>query len=438
MPVFTSIDVSCGKSEVLSMSRFIAPLLVAMLHAGVAGAQIATPASGAPLSLAAALTAARAHSPAMARGSAEVKATEAARTVAGLRPNPSLVTEVQNVAGTGVYRRFDSAETTVGLALPIELGGKRSARIGVADSRSNRACIDAAIAEADLVQRVTQAYIATAAAEQRLATARAEAVIAVEALRGAQVRVSAGKASPIEQQRAEVLRLNAGAAVERSGRALDLARGNLSRLTGITSEGGVDLAWFDRIDIYGPTRPVDAETTLALAAARADAATARAQVGVARAARVPDVTVSASARRISATNDNAAVFGLSVPLPLFNNGDAALAQARADEDRANAERQLVALDAAQAIASAQAEVANAATTARATTGPVLAAATEAARIARIGYREGKFGQLDLLDAERTLLETRDAAIDALSAYHDAEALLERLTAPATLQMDDHP
>jgi cobalt-zinc-cadmium efflux system outer membrane protein len=238
--------------------------------------------------------------------------------------------------------------------------------------------------------------------------------------------------------RAEVLRLNAGAAVERAERALDLARGNLSRLTGITSEAGVDLAWFDRIDIYGPTRPVDVETTLAIAAARADADTAGAQVGVARAARVPDVTVSASARRISATNDNAAVFGLSVPLPLFNNGDAALAQARADEDRANAERQLVALDAAQAIASAQAEVANAATTARATTGPVLAAATEAARIARIGYREGKFGQLDLLDAERTLLETRDAAIDALSAYHDAEALLERLTAPATLQMDDHP
>ena len=43
----------------------------------------------------------------------------------------------------------------------------------------------------------------------------------------------------------------------------------------------------------------------------------------------------------------------------------------------------------------------------------LAAAEEAARIARIGYREGKFGQLDLLDAERTLAQTRAAAIDAL-------------------------
>ena len=37
--------------------------------------------------------------------------------------------------------------------------------------------------------------------------------------------------------------------------------------------------------------------------------------------------------------------------------------------------------------------------------PTLAAAQEAARIARIGYREGKFGQLDLLEAERTLADT---------------------------------
>ena len=70
------------------------------------------------------------------------------------------------------------------------------------------------------------------------------------------------------------------------------------------------------------------------------------------------------------------------------------------------------------------------------TGPALAAAEEAARIARIGYREGKFGQLDLLDAERTLTETRAAAIAALLAYHDAQAQLERLTARAPDQGDN--
>jgi cobalt-zinc-cadmium efflux system outer membrane protein len=122
-----------------------------------------------------------------------------------------------------------------------------------------------------------------------------------------------------------------------------------------------------------------------------------------------------------------------MPIPLFNNGRAAVAQARAQRAQAQAQRRMTALDIEQAITDAQAEADNAATTARMASGPALAAAQEAARIARIGYREGKFGQLDLLDAERTLSQTRIAAIDALAAYHYARAQLERLTAPAPLQ-----
>jgi cobalt-zinc-cadmium efflux system outer membrane protein len=115
---------------------------------------------------------------------------------------------------------------------------------------------------------------------------------------------------------------------------------------------------------------------------------------------------------------------------VFNNGRAAIAQATAQRTQADAQRRVTALDIEQAITDAQAQAANAATTARAASGPALAAAQEAARIARIGYREGKFGQLELLDAERTLADTRVAAIDALANYQNARAQVERLTARA--------
>ena len=143
---------------------------------------------------------------------------------------------------------------------------------------------------------------------------------------------------------------------------------------------------------------------------------------------MPDVTLSAGARRLPINNDVAAVFGMSIPLPLFNSGTAAVDQASAEQERAAALRRATEMDTEQAIAQAQADVANAAASARTASGPVLASAQEAARIARIGYREGKFGQLDLLDAERTLAETRAAAIDALATFHDAQAELDRLTA----------
>ncbi|MFB9774540.1 TolC family protein, partial [Sphingomonas yabuuchiae] len=97
------------------------------------------------------------------------------------------------------------------------------------------------------------------------------------------------------------------------------------------------------------------------------------------------------------------------------------------------QKRMTALDIEQAITDAQAAASNAAVTAQTATGPALEAAREAARIARIGYREGKFSQLDLLDAERTLAQTRLAAIDALTSYQNARAQLERLTAPAPEQ-----
>ena len=380
-----------------------------------------------------AVLAAGGAAPAADAASAAIEAAQAERTVAGLRPNPVVQGQVENVVGSGPYKGLQSAETTVGVAIPIELGGKRGARVAVASAQLSRAELQAAITASDIRLQVTQLYIEAIAAERRLATARDQARIAAEVLRGAGVRVQAGRASPLEQQRADVTRINADANVERLTRLAEAARANLARRIGRPIDGRLDAALLDQLpaSTFGPVETPPAANTLALAAADADLAIADAGVRLARANRVPDLNVGPGLRRLEATNDTAAVFSISIPIPLFNNGRAAIAQASAQRTQAEALRRVTALDVEQAITNAQAEAANAATTARAAAGPALAAAQEAARIARIGYREGKFGQLDLLDAERTLAETRVAAIDALANYQNARAQLERLTAPAT-------
>lgn len=413
------------------MPRFIAAFLAAASCASFAQAQLAAPpAANPPLTLEQALSLAEATAPAIDAASAGIRAAEAGRTIAGYRPNPTIIAETENIGGSGQYRGFRSAETTAGLSVPIERGGKRSARIAVADANGHRAHIAAAIAVADLRLEVTLSYIAAMAAERRLTTAREQADIAREAVRSASVRVRAGRASPFEEQRADVLRINAEAAVERADRLVTVARDNLARRIGRAILEPLDTAWFDEVEGYGPNLRTEPIGTLALAAAAANVTTSSAQVRLARSQRVSDVTVSASARRLEATNDVAAVFGVSIPFPVFNRGSAAVTQASAQREQAEALRRVAELDAAQALSVAEAEVANAATTARAANGPALAAAREAARIARIGYREGKFGQLDLLDAERTLSETRSAAINALAAYRDAQARRDRLATPA--------
>ena len=414
------------------MHRLLAALLAAASCATMAQAQTSPPIeAGQTLSLDRALELAGATSPTLDAAEADIQAAAAARTVAGLRPNPSVTVEAENVAGSGMYRGTESLEATTSLALPIELGGKRSARIGVADARSQRVAIQAAITQADLRLSVIQAYAEAAAAQQRVTTARDQARIAAEGLRAAQVRVQAGRASPIEAERANVARINADAEVERTQRLVEVARYSLSRIIGQPVAGNLDTGWFANVRAaYGPMQAIESAGTLAMAAAEADLAIADAGVRLARAQRVPDLTVGAGARYMRDTGDTAALFSISIPLPLFNNGRAAVAQASSERLRAEAQQRVTAIEVDQAIARAQAEAANAATTAATASGPALQAAEEAARIARIGYREGKFGQLELLDAERTLAETRLAAIDALLNYHSAQAQLERLTVRA--------
>lgn len=414
------------------MLRLIAVVLAAATCTSAVLAQSAPVISTNPpeLTLVQALERAGVAAPELDAASADIRAATAGRAVAGLRPNPALSVEAENVVGSGLYKGVDSVEATTSLALPIELGGKRSARIAVANAQVDRASIVAAMAAADLRQSVTEAYVEALASERRLITAREQARLAAEVARAATVRVKAGRASPIEEQRAGVGNLNAQAALARAERQAEVARFLLVQRLGSPIEGPLDAAWFDRVETrHGPLRPIDGEGTLSLAAARADLSTADARVRLARSLRVPDLTLSTGARRLEATNDTAAVFSLSIPLPVFNNGRAALNQATAERDRAEAQRRLTARDVSRSIALAQADVANAAMSAATAKGPALAAAEEAARIARIGYREGKFGQLELIDAERTLSETRTAAIDALAAYHIAQARLERLTTP---------
>jgi len=416
------------------MYRLFAALLAATSCAAVAQAQESSTASSSPsvLTLDQAVAAAGGSAPATDAAHAGIEAAQAARTVAGLRPNPSVQTQIENVAGSDQYRGLNSAETTVNFAVPIELGGKRSARIAVADTQIDRAVLVAAITQADIRLQVTQLYIEAAVAQRRLETARDQSRIAGDVAKAARIRVQAGRASPIEEQRADVARINAEAGVERAARHARAAQANLARRIGASVSGTVDAQWLEQLPGHamGPDLDTSAAGTLTLAAAQADFAVADAQVKLARSQRVPDINVGPGLRRLSQTNDTAFVFSISMPIPLFNSGEAAVAQASAERNRAEAQTRMTALDVEQAITNARAEADNAAVTARAATGPALAAALEAARIARIGYREGKFGQLDLLDAERTLAETRLAAIDALAAYQNARAQLERLTAPA--------
>jgi len=153
------------------MNRILAAMLAAASCATMAQAQVgpsAPVAQDAPVyTLDQAVSAAGGSAPAAEAATAGIDAARAGRTVAGLRPNPVVQGQVENVIGSGPYRGVRSAETTVGFAIPIELGGKRGARVAVANAQLSRAEIQAAIIAADVRLQVTQLYVEAVAADRR-------------------------------------------------------------------------------------------------------------------------------------------------------------------------------------------------------------------------------------------------------------------------------
>ena len=388
-----------------------------------------------PLTLERALEEAERASPQIHASGWGVREAEAGRVVAGLRPNPTLNIDTENIVGSGDYRALREMENTAAVSLPLEIGGQRAARVALADTETRRASISERLAHADLRLALTRAFITATAAETQLTIAEDQRSVTAENLRVASRRVALGVAPPIDGERAQLQHLSAQSELAQAQTSERMARIQLGHLLGRPVTEALDRQSIHAVAgqslaTQGPRLTPDIAGTLSLALAEAEVARGNAQIRLAQSQRWQDVSVSAGARRFENTGDVAFVVGVSLPLPVFNTGRAAVAQATYGRNRAEALRDVARLEAQQAVDTAMAERDRAYAVMQSAE-PRMRAAGEAARIARIGYAEGKMDQLVLLDAETALIQTRRAIIDARAQYLNAEAQLAHLLTPAT-------
>jgi len=122
---------------------------------------------------------------------------EGARTQAGLIPNPELSWSVEDT-------RSESRVTSIQVSQPIELGGKRSARIDVSERDQDAVAIDLERKKNILRAEVIQAFYSALRAQEGLQLSTQSLDLARRGLQVVEGRVKAGKASPIEISRAQV------------------------------------------------------------------------------------------------------------------------------------------------------------------------------------------------------------------------------------------
>jgi cobalt-zinc-cadmium efflux system outer membrane protein len=200
-------------------------------------------------------------------------------------------------------------------------------------------------------------------------------------------------------------------------------------LAGLLGDDGGAYALSDA-DAFGspPNVVLDPTETLDVKLAELELAAARARVDVERTGRVPDLTVEGGVRHFRGSGDTAFVAGVSMPIPIRNRNQGSIAAAQAEATGAEARRNLALAHATRAIRDAQAALAAADSRLKTLRDFSLPQSEEAVRLARLGYQEGEFNLLDVLDAEEALAQARQGLIDAELTRAKALAALERAAA----------
>lgn len=371
------------------------------------------------------------HSPILGASSSRANAATASRTQAGALPNPELSIETENIYGDGPYNGMGGAEITYGISQLVELPGKRGNRIRVAEAEKSRIHYMRDGAQLDLIRDITIAYAELAVAERNLNVIEEERTLAEKVRDSVVARVTAGKEPPIQKSKAQVELSASDIALDRARRAVNAKKQALAALMGNnTMAFNIDIESLPVLT-EPENLPYYRERLLKtpdIKGFEANITQAQSALSLERANALPDPTLSFGVRQFREDDRQAFIAGVSFPIPVFNTNRAGVERAAHELSAAKFDRQSGQLSLESALTEAYQNYVSAYREANALKDSILPGAEEAFSFSRQGYDAGKFGYLEVLDAQRTLFEARRQHNEAILDYHRQRAAIERMTA----------
>ena len=381
----------------------------------------ATSASAQTYTLEEAVRTAVANSPQGEATAARLDGLNAARSAADTKPAPTIDGTVENIGTPG----FSQWQIDGTYNQRLERGGKRAARVGLAQGDIAVAEAEALVRRLDLASEVQALYVEAQAAALSLELARSRVEIAETLANEVQRRVDEARDPLFAGTRARTQLAEARVDLGLAEHAFEAALARLALLTGGDPRSiGVVTSGFLEAEEIAITNADLTPVDLAVFQARRERADANYRLQEANSRTDPTVFAGP---RLFGNGDVAVIAGFSLPLP--NR-----ALNRANIDRAAAEQRQVESDLAverfqrrRQIALAAERVEEARHEAEAIQEQVVPGAEQTLREVRAGYNRGGFTFLDVSIAQTALHEARVRFVDALAEYHQAKVDYDRLT-----------
>lgn len=385
--------------------------------------------TSATLTLPTALQRALAANPRLTAAERDIGIATGQRIQAGAIPNPELSADVENVLGSGPYRGFKAAETTLQISQLVELGGKRQARIAAGVAAIDSAAWQREATLLEVLSETTSAFIAVLAGQRRIEILEAQVAGLDQLTPLLQRRVEAGASSPAEILRTQVAANLVRVELLRAKTALATAKRELALLMG---EG---VPKFARVvgTLTSTRQPPAFRSVLSgidanpqLVRWTAVRAQREAELLTARLKPIPDVRAGVGWRHFSESGDNAVVFGLSMSLPVWDRNEGNTIAAAESLEKVRAERDINKAALISVASRAYESITGALQELELLHSAVLPNAREAAKAVEDGYSQGRFTLLELLDVRAAAAEAELREQEALKSYHTAIATIEGL------------
>lgn len=362
-------------------------------------------------------------SPVGEASAARADALVARRAAADTRPAASIDVLAENfgIGDSDLYRQFQIGAM---YSQRIERGGKRAARVALADAELEVAAAEAFVRRLDIASTVQRLYVEVQAAEATIDIAKARVEIAEQLSREVGRRVSEARDPLFAGTGARTQLAEARVDLELAEHARDAAMKRLVALwdgdvTGL-SVSREDFLRFAPVDAGVPQSAAD------LAVYEARQRRASADITLQQAGARTDPTVSGGPRYIG-SGDVALVAGVSLPLANRALNQANIARAEAESRQAQADLAVERYQRKQAIMLAAEKVEETAHEVEAIRDQVVPGALKTLAEVRAGYNRGGFTFLDVSMAQVALHDARARMVRVAILHHQARVELDRLT-----------
>lgn len=359
----------------------------------------------------------------------QIRVREAERLQTSLLPNPKLEAEMENFGGTGPFEGLDNREITIRLGQKILLGADRMKRKRLAGYNQKLAGWDYETQRLEVLTGLTQAYVSALEAQMQWRQQQELVDVAQKLFDSISAQVEAGKVSPIAETRANVELSRVRIDLQNARARFEAARSNLASFWGSKQPQFGGLA-----GTLGPTEPVPAYQNITqyiqrnpdVARWATEMQQRESRLALERAKGIPNPTISGGYKRFEDLGAEAAVVGISIPLPFFDRNQGNIQAAKYQINRLESQREGAVTEVNRALQESYSTLQASYHEVQQLQEEVLPGAESAFEGIQTGYRQGKFDYLEVLDAQRTLFTSRTRYIQALAEYNRAVAEVERL------------